>query len=47
MSYTRRKNVSKARGAPAGQVLLKSHRTVLVRVEEDRIRRLEQSREKA
>jgi predicted ribosome quality control (RQC) complex YloA/Tae2 family protein len=44
VSYTRRKNLSKARGAPAGQVLLKSHRTVLVRVEADRIKRLENSR---
>ena len=45
-SYTRRKNVIKPRGAPAGQVLLKSHRTVLVRVEAERIERLERSRGK-
>lgn len=41
VSYTRRKNVSKFKGANAGQVILKSHKTIVVRMEEDRIARLE------
>ena len=41
VSYTRRKNVSKFKGANPGQVTLKSHKTIVVRMEEERIARLE------
>ncbi len=43
VSYTRRKNVSKFKGANPGQVQLKSHKTILVRFEEERLERLENS----
>lgn len=41
VSYTRCKNVSKYRGANPGQVILKSHKTIVVRMEEERVARLE------
>ncbi|MEE9392888.1 MAG: NFACT RNA binding domain-containing protein [Planctomycetota bacterium] len=41
VSYTRRKNVQKFRGAAPGKVILQSHRTLMVRLEPDRISRLE------
>jgi predicted ribosome quality control (RQC) complex YloA/Tae2 family protein len=40
VSWTRRKFVSKARGAPPGQVLLSSHKTIHLRPEPDRLARL-------
>jgi predicted ribosome quality control (RQC) complex YloA/Tae2 family protein len=40
VSWTRRKFVSKARGAPAGQVLLSAHKTIHLRVEPERLKRL-------
>ena len=40
VSWTRRKFVAKARGAPAGQVLLSTHKTIHLRVEPDRLARL-------
>ncbi|MCB9831985.1 MAG: NFACT family protein [Planctomycetes bacterium] len=44
VSYTRRKNVSKFKGARPGQVQLKSHKTILVRFEDERLERLESGR---
>ncbi len=38
--YTQAKHVRKAKGAPSGQVLLREHRSVLVRVEKLRLQRL-------
>ncbi len=43
VSYTRRKNVSKYKGAKAGQVILSTHKTIMVRFEADRLERLKKS----
>lgn len=40
VSWTRRKFVSKSKGAPAGQVLLSTHKTLRLRPEPERIARL-------
>lgn len=42
--YTRRKNVRRARGGPSGRVYLGGAKTLTVRVDRDRLRRLKESR---
>ncbi|MFT7617929.1 MAG: putative ribosome quality control (RQC) complex YloA/Tae2 family protein [Planctomycetota bacterium] len=43
VSYTQRKNVSKYKGARPGQVILRTHKTILIRFEPERLSRLQKS----
>ncbi len=45
VSYTRRKHVTKFKGAASGKVMLSQHRTILIRIEPDRLTRLESNRQ--